>query len=1092
MARTVNNAEAWEAAHEVFTQVNFNAFDYNSVKESLLDYTKLYYPEDFNDYIESDEYIAILEAFAYVSELIAYRLDLNGHENLFPVAQRKESILRLAKFISYSASRNIVARGLVKISSIQTTENVVDSSNNNLAGKKIIWNDNNNINWKEQFLLVINRVLEQEFGTVSPNERVQLDDVLFELYTLNNNPLNADGTSVFSYNATVTGQSFPMELVPSQLSVTGPSEKRPEINSAFSLLYATDGLGDASNTTGFLIFTKQGTLTKQQTTFDGVTPNQTFDITVNNINQTDVWVNNVNPTTDEILTQNPFQTVLSHNSIGSLRYGEWVPVDLSNAQNILFNTNPNPHKYEIETLDGDQIRLIFGDGEFADIPSGTFDLWYRTSANQQLAIPASSVINQQTTFTYQDSIGNVQTLTFTFSLTGSLLNAAPTEDIEHIRRVAPSVYYTQDRMVNDRDYNSFPLQDPTILKLRTVNRTFAGDSKYIFWYDPKDYYQNVKIFGDDLALYWVQQAPGQFGFEDINSPITSVELVETYIEPLLCSTDLFGYIAYLFAQPEFTGTPIIRCQFKTTPYSFPATPNNEFDSITQAIQAATSGTIDLWYSPVYDEWTVGQHYWDINPDGPLGVAESIFLIQVTPVFSGSDLNGWNVQWASRRMIAQSSTTSFWNANTTGKVIDFDTLSSLQDYIAVLSANLDSSGNILGENINFTVTSQELVNVNTLPNAGLPDPQRVDVITEDVNGDSIPDNITVPQLFNKSTVVPVSTGTPSGLNLTFNLIQTIVQGQGDPDLKVYTLDSSGNVVKKLQYGGTAEWVDLPTSNNVLLADKIQINNIPVTLAGVTNIRIDYVDNVYLFRSSNQEAFEPIASNDSVKSAWATDQAAPASSQLYTRNPGRFPLNFAWYHFADTLNLIDPAPSNIMDMFIITSGYYFDTQNWLLGNANVQPTPPTPLELSNTYGQLFDSKMISDTVIPHSGQFKILFGSKSAAQLQATFLVVRPSQGTNLTDNEVKVRIVSNVRNFFDIQDWEQGETFFFSELSASIHSDLGPEISSVVLVPLYSTELFGDLYEITPGENELFLPDITTANINIVQSYTSENLKQNPS
>ena len=97
MARTISRAEAFETAHEVFSQVNFNSFDYGTIKQSLLDYVKLYFPEDFNDYIESSEFIAILELFAYVGELLAYRVDLNAHENFITTAQRKESILRLAK-----------------------------------------------------------------------------------------------------------------------------------------------------------------------------------------------------------------------------------------------------------------------------------------------------------------------------------------------------------------------------------------------------------------------------------------------------------------------------------------------------------------------------------------------------------------------------------------------------------------------------------------------------------------------------------------------------------------------------------------------------------------------------------------------------------------------------------------------------------------------------------------------------------------------------------------------------------------------------------------------------------------------------------
>ncbi len=155
MANEISRAEAWTRAHEVFTRVNFNAFDFNTIKESLLDYMKLYFPEDFNDYIESSEFVAILELFAYVGEILAYRLDLNAHENFITTAERKESILRLAKLLSYRASRNIPARGLVKITGIQTTEQVIDAQGNNLSNTNIVWNDLNNQNWKEQFIPVL-------------------------------------------------------------------------------------------------------------------------------------------------------------------------------------------------------------------------------------------------------------------------------------------------------------------------------------------------------------------------------------------------------------------------------------------------------------------------------------------------------------------------------------------------------------------------------------------------------------------------------------------------------------------------------------------------------------------------------------------------------------------------------------------------------------------------------------------------------------------------------------------------------------------------------------------------------------------------
>jgi len=581
----------------------------------------------------------------------------------------------------------------------------------------------------------MNRVLSQDFGSVGPNERVQIEDVLFELYTWNNQSLKSNGITAFSYTASSAGQSFPMELVPVELTSDSPIEKRPERNAKFSLLYGSDGLGDGSDTTGFFCFTKQGTLQIDERNFDGITPNQTIDIEINNINETDVWLNNVNASSREILVTDPVEEILPHLADGATRYGEWFEVDLANGQNVIFNTDKNRQKYELEALDNDQIKIIFGDGEFSEIPSGAFDVWLRVSANSDTLIQKTSVIDKPTTFTYLDLTNTVQTITFTFSLISSLQNSSVSEDIEHIRRVAPGVYYTQDRMVNGRDYNSFMLKDPSILKLRSVNRTFSGDSKYISWHDPKEYYEDVKIFGEDLALYWTEKAPLDGALATTNTFLNPDEVLTNMIEPLLCSADFYNVMVEEFAN---AGRPIseIRCFFSST----------ETIAITAALtQASTASTpvVDLWFSasaaagsPILDEWTTEADYTD-----------SLFMIRVEAQFTASILSGWSVNWRTKRMSAQSETTKFRNSNTTASVINFDTLSSNDDNIVVLAANTNATGNVIfTENRDYNVLGQELVEQN-LPNAGLPDDNRLSVIPTDTTDDGIPDNLTQLDLLN---------------------------------------------------------------------------------------------------------------------------------------------------------------------------------------------------------------------------------------------------------------------------------------------------------------------------------------------------------
>jgi hypothetical protein len=55
--------------------------------------------------------------------------------------------------------------------------------------------------------------------------------------------------------------------------------------------------------------------------------------------------------------------------------------------------------------------------------------------------------------------------------------------------------------------------------------------------------------------------------------------------------------------------------------------------------------------------------------------------------------------------------------------------------------------------------------------------------------------------------------------------------------------------------------------------------------------------------------------------------------------------------------------------------------------------------------------------------------------------------------------------------------------------LGPEIDSIVIVPVNAANQFGDLFQIQAKEDELFLPDINTTDIEIVQSYTADNIRQ---
>ena len=211
--------------------------------------------------------------------------------------------------------------------------------------------------------------------------------------------------------------------------------------------------------------------------------------------------------------------------------------------------------------------------------------------------------------------------------------------------------------------------------------------------------------------------------------------------------------------------------------------------------------------------------------------------------------------------------------------------------------------------------------------------------------------------------------------------------------------------------------------------------------------------------------------------------------YSVKPGRQGLSFQYRHNANNTTRIDPATTNIIDMYLVTNAYYTDYQNWIKDTTNTvkKPTEPTLSQLSAEYPQIQDYKMLSDSVILNSVTFKPLFGAKADPSLQATIKVVKATN-TNASNSEIRSAVLTAMDSYFDINYWNFGDTFFFSELSAYLHEELGEYLSSVVLVPNDPESQFGDLYEIKCKPYEIFANAATTNDIVVVAALTPETLK----
>ena len=1156
-------AETWDRVYKAFEEINFTAYDFDAVKQSLLDYLKLNYPETFNDYIESSQLVALVELFAYIAEQHSYRVDMSVHENMLPTAQRKQSILRLAKLVSYTASRNLPLRGLVKVTSISTSEDVRDSQGNTLANRPVKWADPSNPLWKEQFFLVSNRVTSKTFG--NPFKSFQVDDVVFQQYEMMNLLDSVvEGTSFVNgtlpIRLEVNGTKLQFEIVPADIDENGVFERSPNPKSFFTMLYANDGFGDNSDMSGFMLYLKQGKLQKIKHTFDSKIPNRIIDINEPGVNDVDVWLQEVSASEDI--------------------QAEWEAVNNINGVNLAYNTISGTKKYEIETLENDAIRLVFGSGDFSDIPTGYFNIWVRTSSSGGITVSKEDLSNQIVTFAYTSKQGRKESCTLTLSLVSALQNSAATEDIEHIRSVAPSVYYTQNRMVNGQDYNSFMLQDSSILKLKAINRTFAGQPKYLDWNDASGTYQNVKVFGDDLRMYYDTSSSA------MTSRLSGRSLLNDVIEPALADPGVYNLMAYAFYQ---SASPLnmayVRPRVKfieDTTLTIAGVPVMEKTEIQGALDRHWYGEPSYlaYLGPDLTEITSPKSYYgvvngdtdqrvyDANlklvskdsngnfvladfPNGVSGVQEAVtrqrrFGIRFNPnrefasalvmasgsatlVTAGATITAADVNQQTAKEEAYTieiiddqtgtftvvgSKSGVQPTGTIGTAYTNGVLSFLIDFPASASTRLTvGDAFIVKIAMNSGVLTPQVFKRNLLGRFEIFDesflPDNADLLSYDIGdvgaswvmiierNDDVDGNIDFWRVTRRNFRLIVESPTT---HFWFNKDSFIV----DPETKKRVIDSVKLLKSNLYADGSKPLgVDQPYfvvdilrhSNGDINANALQVSpsansNDYMPSDGRPQASLQFLDfigqtkYVYFQRDVTTNKLTPIASTLYLDSLDFVNDV----SGSYVRKLGRESLDFVWVHFASEDNLIDPSTSNLIDMFVLTRGFYSRMSDYLRGSLALEPVPPTPFELRASYRKLLESKMISDTVVMHPAKIKLLFGDRAVPELRAKFKLIR-SPNSKLTDDQLRIRSLDIINQYFSIDAWEFGQAFYATELCAIIHKELAYDLASVVLVPEFPTNYYGDLLYIQSEPDEVLMAAADLKDIQIIGSLNKVTLRQ---
>ena len=1104
-------AEDWRVIYTAFTQVNFNAYDFNTIRTAMITYIRLNYPEDFNDWIESSEFVALIDLLSYLGQSLAFRMDLNTRENFLDTATRRDSIFRLARMLNYQPQRSIPASGLLKVTTVITDQPLVDSYGTNLQNVQIVWNDQNNPDWFEQFILVINATLNSSNPFGNPSMSGSVAGIPTQIYAMNNTGIP---TSVIPFSATIGGNSVNLELVNASFN-TGNSyqlansgnfyEIDPDPLNSWNLIYKADGNGYASPNTGFFLYFKQGTMQFRDYQCSVPLANRVIDVDTNGVNQTDVWVQNID--SNGLVTK------------------KWTQVPSVNGFNVIYNSLDKNIRdiYSVITRDNagsDQISIRFADGNFGNVPIGVIRVWHRVSNNLTYQIRPRDIANQVFAMQYTDNLNNIFNVAFTTNLQYTVNNAQSTESNTSIAQNAPQTYYTQDRMVNGEDYNLFPLQDARILKNKSVNRFYSGQSRYLDLNDPTGSYNDLNVFGTDGIIYSendqnsrdVQKDPG------INTSV----VVNMQIQPLINGSfgsqtqalELKNFFYYNYPRYSLTtgcvwksvtnlstsstgafysgstalqignyasvGSPL-HYLTQGSLVEFTDGTNTTLASIVGIVGDGTgiglsgitngnvgavtlstvlkSGLTPVWAIPSYrtvfnqDEITAiasalntlttfGIRYdpvdltWNVITSDNLNTSTT-FSLQYAGNTSSTNLdNSWliKVDWTGTswriysrafRYIFESVRQNRFYFENTKKIFDPNTNTAQLDYVSVLGINPDPITNYaLGQEYKWQVTGQQIY-----PD-GFSDPKSVRVTMWEGLNYGIPDD---PDEYNK-----------------------IVDPQTTPSKMLFweSLTSSD---------GYQYWSSILIPISLIFAN-------PSTLPPATSANWNQGDVAYII--SNNQFLQ-----------WNGSTLVDVTS-THKMRIGRNNVSFLWKHFAPTDQRINPAVTNVIDMYVLTSAYDIDLRNWIAtnGSSSIMPVPLTSSELKAAFIDLEQYKQMTDQIIWHPVSYKVLFGAQADPEYRVVFKVVK-TPGTTVTDNEVKSLVIQAVNNYFGLSHWDFGQSFFFTELAAYIHQQLATIVGTIVITPLNAQAKFGDLFEISCNADEIFISGARVTDVQIVPSLT---------
>ena len=102
-------------ADKIKKDVSLVGRDFGDIRKNLIDFSKNYFPQTYNDFNEASPGMMFMEMASYVGDVLSYYTDVQLRESILEQAEEKSNVFNIAQTFGYSPKLNVPATTILTV-----------------------------------------------------------------------------------------------------------------------------------------------------------------------------------------------------------------------------------------------------------------------------------------------------------------------------------------------------------------------------------------------------------------------------------------------------------------------------------------------------------------------------------------------------------------------------------------------------------------------------------------------------------------------------------------------------------------------------------------------------------------------------------------------------------------------------------------------------------------------------------------------------------------------------------------------------------------------------------------------------------------